>query len=323
MTRPRRRHRFRMRAGAALVDNTFRGMSRVGKLAPHARPHTHGVERIRDLPYRDTGHALHRLDIYRPVDREGPLPVVLYIHGGGFRILSKDSHWLMGLAFARRGYVVANISYRLAPRDPFPAAVEDSCAALAWVADHIEAYGGDPSRIVFAGESAGANLVTALTVCTSFDRPEPWARDAFATGLHPRAVCAIYGMFQVSDPYRFRREAGLPWYMQDRITEVSDAYLGESHWDGHDLADPVVVFERREASRRSLPPFFLPCGDRDPLVHDTRRLERALSGLEVPVQARYYPGQGHAFHVLLWRREARDCWREMHAFVAQHARDEG
>ena len=57
---------------------------------------------------RDTGLLEHRLDIYRPRESSGPLPIVLYIHGGGFRILSKDTHWVMGLAFARREFLVFN-----------------------------------------------------------------------------------------------------------------------------------------------------------------------------------------------------------------------
>ena len=51
---------------------------------------------------------------------------MLYVHGGGFRILSKDTHWIMGLAFARRGFLVFNIGYRLAPKHPFPAAIADA-----------------------------------------------------------------------------------------------------------------------------------------------------------------------------------------------------
>ena len=78
----------------------------------------------------------HLLDIYRSTVHPPPWPVVLYVHGGGFRILSKDTHWLMGLIFARRGYLVFNINYRLAPRHTFPAALQDAAAAYAWVVRH-------------------------------------------------------------------------------------------------------------------------------------------------------------------------------------------
>ena len=116
---------LRRRAGALVVDNIFRGMASLGQLHPQARPERHGLAVERDVPYRPTGLRDHLLDVYRPLDASGPLPVVLYVHGGGFRILSKDTHWIMGLAFARRGYVVFNINYRLAPKHPFPAAIDD------------------------------------------------------------------------------------------------------------------------------------------------------------------------------------------------------
>src|SRR5262245_57988665 len=88
-------------------------LSRTARLHPAARPRRHGVQVLRDVRYAD-GHGADRLlDVYQPVGRPGPLPVVLYVHGGGFRILSKDSHWMMALAFARHGYLVFNINYRL------------------------------------------------------------------------------------------------------------------------------------------------------------------------------------------------------------------
>src|SRR5690606_7801756 len=138
-----------------------------------------------------------------PVDRDGPLPTVLYVHGGAFRSLSRRTHWLMGLAFARAGFVVANVDYRLAPAHPFPAAVQDVCAAYTWWAAHAADHGGDPGRLVLAGESAGANLVTSLAICAAWRRPEPWARAVFDAGVAPRAVLPACGILQVSRAERF------------------------------------------------------------------------------------------------------------------------
>src|SRR5262245_12055616 len=96
--------RLRRETGALMIDNFFRGISRAGRLHPGARLERHRVELVRDVPYRDSALAEHRLDIYRPLDapERGGLPIVLYVHGGGFRILSKETHWIMALAFARR-----------------------------------------------------------------------------------------------------------------------------------------------------------------------------------------------------------------------------
>ena len=153
-----------LRAEALVIGSVFETMARLGRCDPRSRPERHGVEVTADVPYKAPGGREHQLDIYRPANAQGPLPVVLYVHGGGFRLLSKDTHWVMGLAFARQGYLVFNINYRLAPQHPFPAAIDDVCAAYGWVAENAAQYGGDVGRLALAGESAGANLVTALAV---------------------------------------------------------------------------------------------------------------------------------------------------------------
>jgi acetyl esterase len=316
--------RLRRSTGALVVDNFFRGIARAGLLHPNARPERHNVEVIRNLPYRATGLPEHQLDIYRPRDSRatGPVPIVLYVHGGGFRILSKDTHWIMGLAFARRGYLVLNISYRLAPRHRFPAALEDVSAALEWVARHAPSYGGDLERVAFAGESAGANLVTSLALMTSYQRPEPFARAAFDTGVRARAVVAACGLLQVTDTHRFRRRwPHMHGFVHDRLLEVTDAYLGNlaRHAPGAlDLADPLLVFERGDSPARPLPPFFAPCGTKDPLLDDARRLKIALDRLEVPCELRFYPGELHAFHALVFLPNARRCWAHTYRFLDQH-----
>lgn len=309
----------RKRAGAVVVDNVWRGLAGLGELHPRAKPEQHGLERIRDIAYRDTGESAHTLDVWRPVHREGLLPVVLYLHGGGFRILSKDTHWIMGIAWARPGYVVFNANYRLAPRHPFPAAIEDAAAALEWVAENAARFGGDPQRIVLAGESAGGNLVTSLALMAATRRAEPFAARVFDLEPRIRAVVAACGMLQVSDPERFSRKRRLPSYLQDRIDEVSHAYLHETKHDTT-LADPLVALESSARLDRPLAPFFVPCGTADPLLDDTRRLVAALRSRKLEVEAREYAGEVHAFHALYWRENAKKCWRDTHEFAARHVR---
>jgi len=316
----RLRDRLRVRVGRLAVDSFFRGMSVVGRLHPRSDPARHGVDVLRDVPYRDTGLPDHTLDIYRPAHGDGPWPVVLYVHGGGFRILSKDSHWIMGLSFARRGYLVFNINYRLAPAHPFPAALEDTCDAYSWVVEHAAEYGGDLERLVFAGESAGANLIAGLTLCLCYQRPEEAARQVWQTGVVPRAVVPACGVFQVTDPARFAIDGKLPQWVLDRLDEVTDAYLPRAVRDSTniDLADPVVVLERGEQPARPLPPFFLPVGTGDALQDDTRRMDRALAALGVPSRATYYAGEVHAFHAFVFRANARKCWNDTFAFLEEH-----
>src|SRR6185295_2594817 len=194
----------------------------------------------------------HRLDVYRPTNRSGPFPTVLYVHGGGFRILSKDTHWIMALAFARRGFQVVNINYRLAPRHRFPAAVEDVCAAYHWLARNARAWDVDPNRLILAGESAGANLVTSLAVASSWRREESWAREVFEAPLRPRAVLPYCGILQVSDSERFwRRKPRMSTFLRDRIIEVTESYLGQNQHPETllHLADPLLLLESQKEAQ--------------------------------------------------------------------------
>lgn len=313
---------FRRALGARVAQGFFEGASRLGRLHPRARPEVHGIEVLRDVPY-DPSLPARRLDVWRPpaVVAGATAPALLYIHGGGFRILSKETHWVMALTFARQGFLVFNIDYRLAPRHPFPAAVEDAAEAYAWVVANAHRYGGDVARLVLAGESAGANLITALTVAACFSRPEPYARKVFETGVVPRVLLPACGLHQVTDPDRFRRrKPHLPRVIADRIDEVSHAYVGRHPTtDGTlDFADPLRVFEREDIPLRPLPAVFLTCGTADPILDDTRRLHAALVRRGARVEARYYPGEPHAFHALVFREAARQHWRDTWDFLARY-----
>jgi acetyl esterase len=109
-------------------------------------------------------------------------------------------------------------------------------------------------------------------------------------------------------------------FIADRLAEVESAYLGEasSRPADHDLADPLLVFERGEKPSRPLPPFFLPVGTRDPLLPDTRRMGIALRNLGVEAVEAYYPGELHAFHALVMRANAQKCWRDTFTFLNAH-----
>ncbi len=313
---------LRRAIGSRIAQGFFEGASRLGQLHPLARPEAHGITVTRDVSY-DPSHPVRRLDVWQPpaARAASPAPALLYIHGGGFRILSKETHWVMALTFARQGYVVFNIDYRLAPRNPFPAALEDAAEAYAWVITHAARYHADASRLILAGESAGANLVAALTLAACFPRPEPFARRVFDTALVPHAVLPACGIHQVTNPERFRqRTPQLPRFITDRIEEVTRAYVGDARPDDptFDLADPVRVLERDAAPARPLPRAFLTCGTADPILDDTRRLHAALRRHGAIAEAKYYPGEPHAFHALIFREAARRHWGDTWDFLRRH-----
>jgi acetyl esterase len=287
------------------------------RLSPLGLRHRRAVEVLRDIPYGASASPAHRLDVYRPRGAPGPRPMVLYVHGGGFTVLSKESHWLMASSFAEQGFWVANINYRLAPAAPYPCALEDVATAWLWLQEHAPRLGGDPARLILAGESAGANLITALTLACCHPLPAPWAGPVHARGAVPGAVLAACGILDVSTPERFRAANPHlnPW-AERRIREVCRAYLGGLDAAAAEaaLASPLRWLEGPTLTARSLPPFLITVGDRDPIVNDSRRLHAALQRRGVPSRYLEYSG-GHAFHALPWRAAAQACWRDTFAFL--------
>jgi acetyl esterase len=146
----------------------------------------------------------------------------------------------------------------------------------------------------------------------------------------PRAALPFCAILEVTNPGRFaERKPGLPRWVDGMLRDAAASYLhGYSHQPSDEtaLADPLRVIEDAAGVPhdthfpRGLPPFFAPVGTRDPLLDDTRRLEKALRTLGVPVEARYYSGGIHAFHALVWDPAARRCWRDALAFLDRHMR---
>lgn len=149
-----------------LIRDTFRTMQ-------PERPEV-AVESIHDIPIPANSTSLP-IRIYRPSPRED-LPVVLMFHGGGWVIgdLTTVDGQCRDVA-AGTGTIVIAVDYRLAPENRFPTAAEDCYAALLWTYDNIHLYGGDPSRIGVAGDSAGGNLA-AVVALMSRDRRGPELR---------------------------------------------------------------------------------------------------------------------------------------------------
>src|SRR3954451_15976056 len=122
------------------------------------------VQVTMDVPYgTDQGEQL-LLEVYQPPHATSPGPVLILIHGGGWATGDKQTYERFARSLAQRGYVVFDINYSLdLSRSPgFPRQVDDNRAALAWVQDHAEQYGGDATRLAVAGGSAGGYLAAML-----------------------------------------------------------------------------------------------------------------------------------------------------------------
>lgn len=285
---------------------------------PDMKERMAACELIEDVEYARHGDMALQLDIVKPKG-PGPHPVLIYFHGGAFAIGSRRTHRALAVAYASRGYLVCNVDYRLAPKNPFPAALEDACAAWLWASECVGDYGGDVQCMALAGESAGANLALALTLACCTPRPEPYAAHLLERGLRPVAALLYCGFLQTSDPTRYRRP-GVSAFAARIAADAAQSYLGSAASQPgpqHALADPLCVVEGMTKAH-GLPPMFLAAGLVDPVVEDSQRLEQALARLQSPCSAHYYPGETHAFHVMFWREQALVCWRDSFEFLRQY-----
>jgi acetyl esterase/lipase len=130
------------------------------KPKPKPTPVPPGVRVERDLAYVANGHERQKLDIYLPERASGSYPLVVWVHGGGWRGGSKDQ--CPAASLATRGYVVASVGYRLSQHATFPAQIEDCKAAIRWLRAHAQKYHIDPERVGVWGASAGGHLVALL-----------------------------------------------------------------------------------------------------------------------------------------------------------------
>jgi len=156
---------------ATIRDNFLKDM-REKEDAQHARflltrTFPENINAILDIPYIDSDHRGHKLDIYYPSNMEGPFPVVINIHGGGFVYDNKENNKLYCYKIAEKGFIVFNINYRLAAEDVrVPGQIPDVINALDWIGNNMKHYPSVPDKVYVVGHSAGGYL-TAITALIS------------------------------------------------------------------------------------------------------------------------------------------------------------
>ncbi len=128
------------------------------RLGPANLPPTDGVKTFGNLEYGQPGGVKLLLDLYVPKQADRPMPLVIYIHGGGWELKGKEFNYHWCLYHAQQGYAAATVEYRNSAESVFPGAVQDVMEAVRWLRAHAKDYGYDPDRIAVVGQSAGAHL---------------------------------------------------------------------------------------------------------------------------------------------------------------------
>jgi acetyl esterase len=251
------------------------------KLCAHfRRPRPSGLD-VCDLTVAGPGGPVP-IRLYRPAVR-GPLPVLLYLHGGGYVLGGLDSHDDICAEIANgAGVGVAAVAYRLAPEHRFPAAFEDCRAARAWIVAAGSDHGIDPTRLVIGGDSAGGNLTAALAL-DARDRGDP----ALAG-----QVLIYPGLGGDRRQGSYVEHANAPGLTTADTEYYRSVYIGPPDDPGHTskLAHPLL-----ETDYRGLPPAFLVAAEWDPLRDDCFVYAERLRAAAVPAAVRHEALLVHAF----------------------------
>jgi acetyl esterase/lipase len=238
-----------------------------------------GVQVLRDLAYVEGGHERNHLDLYLPDKAEGRLPLVCWIHGGGWSAGSKDD--CPAAYLAAKGYAVASINYRLSQHAIFPAQIEDCKAAIRWLRANAAKHHIDPDRVGVWGSSAGGHLVAML-----------------GTTGHVKELEGQGGNLDQSS----RVQCVVDWFGPTDIATMGGSHDSPTSAEAKLLGGPVQ--EKKEQARKASPlfyvdqdsaPFLIMHGDQDKSVpiQQSDALAAALKKAGVEATFVVVKGNGH------------------------------
>lgn len=239
-----------------------------------------GVSIIRDVPYLKDGNRAHMMDIYCPITYEDEIPVIVYIHGGGFENGSKDPNRHFCMKLSNYGFLVFSLEYRLCPETNVYGQLQDISAALHYVDKMGPKFRGIPGMIHMAGDSVGAFLAI-YTAAIQRNPVLARAAEVRPCYLEIQSLALISGMFYIQK---------MPGYVQRRVLGMNyrqhpfHAYLDPSR--------PILGL--------SIPECMLITSKKDKFYSQNRDLAEALYKWDTPVVLKDYgadPTLSHAFCV--------------------------
>jgi len=223
---------------------------------------------------------MQKARVYKPAAGGSNLPVIVYYHGGGWVIADLATYDATPRLLAQQlNAVVVSVEYRHAPEAKFPAQHEDAAAAYRWTLANAKAWGGDPTRVALAGESAGGNLAVATAI---------FARD-HAMAM-PRHILAVYPIANSSMTLPSRSENAMAKPLNTPMLSWFGYYYAKAKSDQQDPRINLV-----NANLRGLPPTTIVNAQIDPLRSDGETLATAMRIAGVAVEQRTFAGTTHEF----------------------------
>ena len=261
------------------------------------------VKVISDIPYcldPSADQQKNRLDLYLPRG-SGNFPVLFFVHGGSWTRGDRKTYALVGETFARNGIATVVTSYRLSPGVKHPTHIHDVAKAFAWTKQNIADYGGKSDRIIVAGHSAGAHLVSLLATDPKFLEAEKLSQK----DIH--AVISVSGIYSFVYPDTLKK-------LENFIGLSIDTVLGTDHAVYID-ASPLRHVTGKE------PPFLILCASNDYPACDekSKKFADRLAQHGVPAIFQQIPDRGH-ITIMLWLMmwETDPTTQTMLRFIAKH-----
>ncbi len=264
------------------------------------------IVRFDSIPYGEDP-VWQLLDVYRPKGKEGKLPVIISVHGGGWVYGDKDVYQFYCMSLAQRGFAVVNFSYRLAPEHKFPASLEDFNSVCGFIMNNAETYGFDTDNLFAVGDSAGAhNLSLYAAILTN---PEYAENYSFRTpkGFALKAIALNCGAFLIDVS------------KQDLTTQLMADFLpeGGSEKEIRMISSCYHITEK-------YPPVYLMTSNDDFLKEQVNVIIPIFLKKEIPFNFHFYGTKenrlGHVFHCNIRLADAKICNDEECAFFREFIR---
>jgi acetyl esterase/lipase len=239
------------------------------------------IEQIKNVTYKNIDGESLQLDFCKPKKMDRPAPLIVFLHGGGWKKGNRADMLPLLIDFAKQGYITATVSYRFGP---YPQCVEDISDVVNWFYNHGEEYGYDPDRIALAGGSAGGHLAMMAGYGWKEKTRGTEASDTVASKHHIKAIVNIFGPVDMTTEFA-----------RNHPTAIS--FIGKSYAEAPELykeASPLQYVDKNS------PPTMTIQGTSDELVPNSQadQLKQKLDSLGVPCVDYRFPLWPHAMIVV-------------------------
>lgn len=273
-----------------------------------------GITRVTDVAYADGGRRSSTLDIYYPSAATEPLPVILWVHGGGWVMGDKKDIGDYAVQLSKRGHVVVSMNYALAPNTTYPVPVMQTNQALTYIRDHVSQYQGDPNNLFLAGNSAGAQIASQTAALLT--NPNLAKQMNITPAVEPEK---IRGTLLFCGPYNLRtvESTGFP-FMRTFLW----SYTGSKAYEEDPRLDEMSTVLQATAA---FPPSFITSGNDDPLTVQSIELAEVLEHQGVTTETLFFQSSseklGHDYQFNLRSEAAGQALQASVQFIQAHQKE--